>query len=468
MNTQRPTDARAQPSAETERVLKDFVRAAVSFLADALKNESPETEEDSVWERGVDGHFRQRTTRSRSLWPTLSDEWLRSLPDYDTCVTRLRSDVIVGPHLDHLVGTRTGASRFEVGNLLQSLIYAMLDHEGVLAFSDESLDRKWQEMVGAFCSDQIPIKTIAPLPHLVVPFPLRLSSELVLDRLTDTEVTRCCQVGVLRPMRARFPLIDAGVAVGIRRTSFSTKLIRTGAEPDQVSALTDEGTFGSRPLYRDDLVIDDVLSAMRLFKHAQVHAAGNAQWSDSFWLQGSTSYRVLRQSPYWGTYQLSESEVPAFLDLWRLLESGARRFGFSIHRFNLAFDRGLLADRLVDLIIAAESLFLGDLDARDRGELRFRFALRAGKFIEHPHYGEHDLFRVMRRAYDARSAVVHGGSPKDTSLPDNKFAELTVFIDTVEELVRLGLRKALAMKDEGKRVRESDFWDSLVLSKPKS
>ncbi len=203
--------------------------------------------------------------------------------------------------------------------------------------------------------------------------------------------------------------------------------------------------------------VDDVLSALRLFKHTQIRTAGHATWTDSYWLKGGTSYRVLGQWPYGGKFELSEGEVPQFLELWRLLEEGAARFGFSIHRFNLAFDRGLLADRIVDLVIAAEALFLGDLDEQYRGELRFRFALRAAKFIEHPNYGEHDIFRVMRRAYDARSAIVHGGSPKDTSLPDNQSAKLPTFIDAIEELVRLGLRKALSMKEDGKKMRQAEL-----------
>src|SRR5262249_41006290 len=144
----------------------------------------------------------------------------------------------------------------------------------------------------------------------------------------------------------------------------------------------------------------------------------------------------------------------------------AARFGFSIHRFNLAFDRGLLADRIVDLVIAAESLFLGDLGKRDRGELRFRFALRAAKYIEHPAYGKRDIFPVMRQPYDARSAVVHGGSPQETHLPNDESGKLPAFIDAVEELVRLGLRKAILMKQDGKKLRQADYWDTLVFSNP--
>lgn len=467
MTKQPQTDAHAtQVSAETERALHDFVRAAVSRLSATLKDQAPEWEIDLRWQRGVDGQFREYSKRTRKLWSILNDEWLRSLPDYDTCVKDLKSDPVIGPHLERLVGTRTGDSiRIEATTILQSAIYGMLNDDGTFAFTEERFDRKWRNFAEFFGADRIAFKTIALLPYLVIPdFPLRLNDELFLDRLTEDEVTRSCQVGVLRPPSERFPMLSDEVAVGIRKTTFLPKLILTGDEAHEVPDVTDEGNFGNRPPWRADLVVDDILSLLRLFKHAHVQTAGHATWTDSLWLNAGTSYRVLRQWPYGGKYQLSPSEVPQFLELWHLLEKGAARFGFSIHRFNLAFDRGLLADRIVDLVIAAEALFLSDLDDKYRGELRFRFALRAAKFIENSKYDEHDTFRVMRRAYDVRSAIVHGGSPKDTGLPDNQSAKLPAFTDAIEELVRLGLRKALSMKEDGKKVRQSEYWDTLVFS----
>jgi hypothetical protein len=470
MTTQSQTDAHAAKiSAETERAVRDFVHAATLRLMEALKDQAPEWEVDAQWERGTDGVFRKHTKRTRWLWPALDDKWLTSQPEYDGVVERLKSDAIVSPHLDRLVGTKMSASRLEVNNILKSLMYAMLDDEGRLAFTDGQFDGKWRDFVGLFSADRIASKMIAPLPYLVLPeFPLRLNDELVLDRFTDDEVTRCYQVGVIRPNSMRFPLIYGTVAVGIRRTIFLPKLIRSGDEPPESPEAGDEGSFGNRPLYRDDLVIDDVLSAVRLFKRTQIRTAGHAIWTDSFWLKGGTSYRILAQWPYGGKFELSEGEVPKFLELWRLLKEGAARFSFSIHRFNLAFDRGLLADRIVDLVIAAESLFLGDLGEKYRGELRYRFALRAAKFIEHPNYHERDVFRIMRGAYDARSAIVHGSSPKkkETCLPDNESADLPTFIDAIEELVRLGICGALSMRADAHKLRQSDYWDGLVFSKP--
>ena len=168
---------------------------------------------------------------------------------------------------------------------------------------------------------------------------------------------------------------------------------------------------------------------------------------------------MLGQWPYGGNFALSDDEVQDFLHLWHLLERQDPRFSFNVHRFKLAFDRGLIVDRIVDLVIAAEALFLGDIGPKDRGELGYRFAVRAAKFIEHTNYSEQQIYRIMRDAYNVRSAIVHGGSPGDTRLPDNPSASLTNFTDTVEELVRLGLRKALSTRQN---MREPEFWIDLI------
>ncbi len=386
---------------QTEERLRDFVRTAVAKLLLTPADGPTSWDVDAEWERGPDGNFHERT-KPRRLSAPLTDEWLQSVPGYDRCIEGLRSKPTIAKHLDRLVGTSDAASHLDANTILWALVHAMVNKEGSFVFSDEKFDRKWREFADFFSAETISSKLIAPLPYLLAPFPIHLNNELTLDQLTDPEVTQCCNVGVLRPLSRRFPVIVKGAAVGIRRITCSRKLIGPGEEPGLLSSLdsTDEGTFGNRPTIRDDLIVDDVLSALRLFKHIGVSCTGSVQWCETFPGTG-VRYRVLRSTPLGGHFELGAAEVPEFLGLWRLLEGGAGRLGFIIHRFNLAFDRGLLVDRIVDLVIAAESLLLRDLT--ERGEMRFRFAVRAAKFIEHPHYSERDVFRVMRRAYDARA-----------------------------------------------------------------
>lgn len=57
-----------------------------------------------------------------------------------------------------------------------------------------------------------------------------------------------------------------------------------------------------------------------------------------------------------------------------------------------------------------------------------------------------------------KGRIVHGGSPRDTRLPDEQDAKLPAFIDSVEELVRLGIRKGLSMKQDGTKLRQAEYW----------
>lgn len=257
--------AQGSGNSPTEESLRDFVRSAVAKLPEVLQDTTTTWDVDAEWERGPDGNFRERTKR----WPLspLTDEWIRSIPNYDKCVDELRSEPAIAKHLDQLVGTRDAASRIDVNTILWALVHAMMNQDGSFVFSDEKFARKWRELALFFGAETVSSKLIAPLPFLIASFPIRLNNELVLDQLTDSEVTQCCNVGVLRPPTRRFAIILRDVAVGIRRITLSRKLIGTREQPTLASTsdATNEGTFGNRPTIRDDLVVDDVLSAIRLF-----------------------------------------------------------------------------------------------------------------------------------------------------------------------------------------------------------
>lgn len=457
-------------SSNAERVVREFTRQAVARVAAVSDIPIQDFEISTNWELGPDGHFRERRVRKPGLWRIL--QHYQSVPGYRDAVQVLTVDPLIGSHVGRLVGTQLSATRLAADDILWSLLHAMANDEGVFEFTDECFDRKWQELLDFCEAEQILLKLVAPIPCLNTPtLPLRLNDELVIDKLSEAEVTICCQVGVLRPLRPSVPIVTSDLAVGLRKTTWTRKIIRSSNEPLPETDLMSEGSFGRRPTVVDHLAVDDVLSALRLLKEGQVRTSGYVSWVDCHWIGGGVSYTPMGHWPFIGGCGLDEDEIVPLIELWRQLEGSAGRLAFPIHRFNLAFERGLLADRIVDLVIAAESLFLSDIDVHDRGELRFRFALRAAKFIEHPSYSERELFRVMRRAYDIRSSIVHGGSPKATGLPNNDAADLLQFVDGIEELVRLALRKAIGMQERGAQLRKSEFWEAMLLrsdSKPSS
>jgi len=86
---------------------------------------------------------------------------------------------------------------------------------------------------------------------------------------------------------------------------------------------------------------------------------------------------------------------------------------------------------------AEEALFLTDSGAgKYRGELRFRLALRAAAFIQGDE--PRSTYSLMRKAYDLRSQIVHGGDTPTVSAPYN---DLRTFNYSVTEAMRRALRR---------------------------
>jgi hypothetical protein len=115
----------------------------------------------------------------------------------------------------------------------------------------------------------------------------------------------------------------------------------------------------------------------------------------------------------------------------------------------------------VDLVAALEALLLTEID--ERGELRFRTALRGAVFIEAPDLTRRQIQKQLRRAYDVRSSVAHGGTPKEDDLksPTDERLSLDAFVSGIEELVRLAVRKGI--EAVGRGARWPPDWDTLVL-----
>lgn len=116
-------------------------------------------------------------------------------------------------------------------------------------------------------------------------------------------------------------------------------------------------------------------------------------------------------------------------------------------------------------MISAESLFLSDAGApEDRGELRYRLAIRAAFFIESPLHSKREIYRHMKRAYDARSAIIHGASKPESRLLKSLKEEpisLEEFTKLTEGLLRTALQKAIGLAGAGSGFQVD--WDTLII-----
>ena len=105
------------------------------------------------------------------------------------------------------------------------------------------------------------------------------------------------------------------------------------------------------------------------------------------------------------------------------------------------------ADRLIDAWIALESLFLSDNTA----ELKFRAAMRIAGFSDSP--DSLAVYDFVRRSYDMRSKLVHGGLPK-----------LAILKETADGTVSLARRSLLRVLESPQPFDPADI-ERAILSK---
>jgi hypothetical protein len=161
------------------------------------------------------------------------------------------------------------------------------------------------------------------------------------------------------------------------------------------------------------------------------------------------------------TYELNEAEGAEVVTLWQQLRDPNVRtresLATAIRRFGYAGERERTEDRFVDLMVAAEAMFLGE--QRDTTELSYRLSSRFAYFVDVPGMTRRSRYEHMRRAYRARSRVLHGDRPTGMRTA----AEFDAFTSQTADYLRFALR---ALIDEALRVpgrKELVDWDALTI-----
>ena len=126
---------------------------------------------------------------------------------------------------------------------------------------------------------------------------------------------------------------------------------------------------------------------------------------------GTLLYYGYPDVPFRAPYALVQGDVASLVSLLPAVKALDREsFSFlelALRRFNQSYGRVGAEDRLIDYMIAFEALYLNDTGAQERGEMRFRLALRVAQFLRELNQ-QKSLYREMRAAYNMRSSIVHG------------------------------------------------------------
>jgi hypothetical protein len=335
---------------------------------------------------------------------------------------------------------------------------------GRLSFDETEFNRLFGEFEADLQRTSFSSVLLAPLLGFKSErVPIRLGSQIEIDSMTDNEIGRCLALGMLPNPFGLRRMADVGSPVGLRVWLDLEKI--TGQDKPDSRQVEAAFQVERESIERARML----LHALRVFKDGRVSVPGFLRFSTHWPLEGATSFQYSYPGPmpWFNKYEFAQSEVDEFCVFWPRLDrmTTGGSLPNAVRRFSYASDRDRDDDKLVDLMIAAESLFLSDIGSpQDRGELRYRLALRAAFFIESPEYSKRQVFKHMRRAYDARSAIVHGGGEPGAELlksPMDAPISLRDFASVTEGLLRAGLEKRIDMV-EASGTTPID-WEALIM-----
>lgn len=453
-----------QRNPELKRAMQEYVAAALAYLEPRFTEASLRRYAMFDWVRS-DGEGYQRRPSNRFAYDmfirSYRDE-LHTLPEYSRLDHAVRADGEVDAQLDTLLGTLLGRGRYERVTFTDGLINELLSRSGTFKFDITFFSESFDTLESDLRANHLQQVRVSPLLGLRShEFSLDLGNGASIGEMSEQEIAYCLDAGLLPRQGSMDDFAFVPFRCCIRQTSKLPKIV---GERELTEAERDlSGSVGVRQIN----VVEEVLETLRLFRGGTITTPGFLSYGAGWLMRGgrSVGYRNAGSHPLSSYYQLSSGDEAPLRSMWDEVtsadaqKSGAFRVG--ARRFSLALERERPDDRVVDLMIAAEALFLTDQKGsrKDFGEKTYRLALRAAFFLANDPERRRGLFKDFRDAYWARSSIVHGAEPSAIDLPPGT-SDLIQLAQQTEDHMRLALQKAL------KVVRGTDpivNWEGLIV-----
>jgi hypothetical protein len=394
----------------------------------------------------------------------LKQEDLAKLPEYKKCIKEVNNDPAISRHLETLVSISLGGSRMPDA---EGLMYHLLDlglKGDRYVFDEGYFELEYATFEESFYGDGILFEVVAYLQGLMIEKSVRLSDDLELSLFTENEINSSPDLKIRKG--SKNPALNASQLCAVR-TWYSLKKVIGDHPTPTLEAINHEREIQ----YQANARIDEVINALRLVGIVNVYYYTIIHRTAEWLPIGPYNFpgRFLGEPSLW--FQQNEAWVGSFRQFWLDLQNeGVKKRKFldiAITRFSYGHERHRLEDRVLDLFIAAEALFMSE--GEYIGELNYRLSERAALFI-----GGTDMtlcrkvFRHMKAAYGLRSAIAHGNTPNQKKFPnkeDGSKMNLDEFVWTIHEYMRMAIHKALKLAIQPNTPHHLVNWEELVFSK---
>ncbi len=451
---------------ELKSALQEWVNDAISSLS-ADTGASYRTTDLPHWQRDSDGVFRD-IERVVEKWDRTSVDSLFDLPSWAVVLDVLHADDRLSRQLDTSVGTKGGGShRFETASIGRRVLPCPSEVDQLT----EAFEKRYAELEGFLAADEIEYTVIWPLPGLTSDvLPVHLDPMLEVASMSDRELGFALDTEVVRTLFPRDRLLNPQSE---QRTCarYRYMLPKVVGDRDEDESLRAFGEIEKR-LRQMESALEESLALVLPYaigvagRFSIVSEPGSP-------LSGGVGYQqsTLPQGTRLRHVRMDDQQAAELLRVWQHLRQPGllqrhKGIALALRRLSYQAQRERPEDELLDTMIAAEALYLTELgNEAERGELRYRLALRAALWAEPGQVGytKREVLGIMKSAYDARSAIAHGGTPKPEDIKvRGQRVPLEELIKAAKSVITRGCRTALARVASPGGSWPPD-WDGLAL-----
>ena len=336
-----------------------------------------------------------------------------------------------------------------IGNWIMPIIESFAERSQSFVFNDRLCDELYKKYEDFFYVPERDLNPIAPLHNFKSELEvIQLDKKLKIRKIHDKEQKQLWLENFSMIPKFEIPSIKF-----VLEAQYQVKEHR----PDEMSYIKE--------------LFDRVISAMRLFKKGtfgynrittKIYDA--CPISKASMSSGKNYYE-----PFHGDqYELSKDEAEDLVKFWKMFEErDFKKYGFvelAIRRFNLAHVRKELEDKLIDLMIALEALYL----IHTKQELGFKLAIRAA-FILGKDKGKTEkekIYNFLKKAYSIRSEIVHGNKhlDKNIKLSDDEEISVQDFLLQLEDYLRQSIIYFINLSMDYEVKKISQYLDRIMFS----
>lgn len=441
---------------EFETVVRAWIGAALPAIhrAGAMTKRC-----DEFWIEQRPG-VRARVCRDRFVYEPMADAISMNIPQWRTALEAFDREPAFAPYRGRFVGVGHELIEFAPQRLILGMHPAdfTFARPSNLDGADETdFETKMHAIERLVDAQHIETELCTPLWDFELPESIDLEEGLSLEPISDASLEQALQMGMI------FGDLPNGRWFTLKSKN-RWALYRRYSRPKVIVAARPEINVVDEPNYYDDP--DRLLSVLPLVSSGRTRVGGTLRRLKFGWPFGihTISYSAGSQPGLTdyppssrGITTLNHNRSEQLRELWTrqsaipkpsVIDVGARRLRYAVER-----DR--LDDRLLDLGIAMEALFLPEEDSER--ELSFRAALNGAIFLTDDERDRLRLFQRLRTAYTARSIVAHGHS-LDELRKDGAPVDVPALLSEIEEVVR----KTLVRRINSRELRTID-WAQRVL-----